>query len=251
MREIFKEETEFKDVILNLKESQRYFNDYYKPEIDKTIQILQQNSPSEMVANNGINHFSICKSLDEFSTRKSYYKILQNKANYENILKSKLLRKIARIVNKEHLLWGIGHPFSYQKENFIIYQGEIKPDEIIAKFNFQNNLIPHIWRDIKVYREKGVIDIETGEGIIGTVILDDQENVLIKKNWEYSLIDKDGKRIFKVLCGSIGLYEIKIDLTMKEINRLNLEGLAFLDSLYHDINRNPTKYNERIINNAL
>jgi hypothetical protein len=241
----------FKPVINKIKESHEYRLDAYKFELEQAVELLDNNSPSQLVMKLGERHFQIGKSIARLNTREEYYNILQNHSHYEFCLKSKPLNQIVKILDKYLKLYHIGNPFSYQEGNFIIYVGEVNPNEFLRILNYPNNLIPHTWRDIKVYREKGIVDIETGEGIIGTEIPDKKNNLLISKDWEYRLIDNTGKYIFEVMCGTVANYWFTTHLTQEEKKGMQINGIKYLDELAEKIRYSPSTYEERRIKNDL
>lgn len=241
----------FKPVISEIKESQEYRLDAYKSELEQAVELLANNSPSQLVVNLGERHFRVGKSIARLNAREEYYNVLQKHSHYEFCLKSKPLNQIANILDKYLKLYHIGNPFSWQAGNFIIYVGEVNPEEFLRILNYPNNLIPHTWRDIKVYREKGIVDIETGEGIIGTEIPDKQNHLLISKDWEYRLIDNTGKYIFEVMCGTAANYWFTTYLTQEEKKGMQMNGIKYLDDLAERIRYSPSKHEDRRIKNDL
>jgi|GEM_PF-1768167 len=237
----------FKPVISKIKESHEYRLDAYKSELEQAVETLANSSPSQLVMKLGERHFQIGKSIARLDTREEYYNILQKHSHYEFSLKSKPLNQIAKILDKYLKLYHIGNPFSWQDGNFIIYVGEVNPNEFLRILNYPNNLIPHTWRDIKVFREKGIVDIETGEGIIGTEIPDKQNHLLISKDWEYRLIDNTGKYIFEVMCGTVANYWFTTYLTQEEKKGIQTKGIKYLDDLAERIRYSPSKHEERRI----
>ncbi|SOE20291.1 hypothetical protein SAMN06298216_0784 [Spirosomataceae bacterium TFI 002] len=237
----------FKSVISEIKESQEYRNEHYRSELEEVVQVLSENYPSQLVGRIGEKHYPISKKIARLNARQTYYDLLQKHSHYEFTLKSKPLNKIAKIIDKYLRLYHIGNPFSYQDGNFLIYIGEVNPNEFLRILDYPSNLVPHTWRDVKTYREKGIIDIETGEGIIGTEIPDRQNNLLISKDWEYRLIDNTGKYIFQVMCGTVANYWFTTHLTIEERNELRKQGIKFLDELGEKIRYSPSKFEDRRI----
>lgn len=67
---------------------------------------------------------------------------------------------------------------------------------------------------------------------------------LIKKN-DYSLYEDDNGELFiEVVCGSIGLYEVKIKLLQDEVIKYNSDH-KYLDGLAYLISQHPDKYKTR------
>lgn len=55
----------------------------------------------------------------------------------------------------------------------------------------------------------------------------------------------DGGLSINVLCGGHIEFEAEIKLTKDEVERFHEWGESFLDDLAYDINRNPSKYQNR------
>lgn len=70
---------------------------------------------------------------------------------------------------------------------------------------------------------------------------------LIKQNWSYTLFETDNRFILKVLCGTIGLYEIMIELNNLEIKLYEEKGKSFIEELALKIQTNPSSYKKRFI----
>jgi len=67
---------------------------------------------------------------------------------------------------------------------------------------------------------------------------------IIKKS-SYSLYrDRYGEFWIEVVCGTIGLYEIKVKLTEQEKSRFNSDP-TFLEDLAYMISKNPDQYKDR------
>ena len=72
---------------------------------------------------------------------------------------------------------------------------------------------------------------------------------LIKKSWDYTLSKDKEKLILNVLCGTIGMFEILIELDKAEIKYYNERGEGFIDELAKKIQSNPESYTKRNITN--
>jgi len=71
-----------------------------------------------------------------------------------------------------------------------------------------------------------------------------------KKNWDYTLCqDNDGAHILSVVCGSIALYELEIQLNEFEIAEYSTKGLVYLEKLVKQIRNNPDSFQNRSIKN--
>lgn len=67
---------------------------------------------------------------------------------------------------------------------------------------------------------------------------------LQEKKWAYTLFDADGKKILSVVCGGAGLYDLKIELSASEVQKMN-EDASFVESLASAIRDNPKAYEDR------
>src|SRR6056297_1986909 len=139
----------------------------------------------------------------------------------------------------------IGSPISMRKGYFVLFESELFPYIILNILEFPNNLIPHNWRDIIAYREKGIIDIQTGEGILGTEI--SNESLLIQKPWFYQLLDKKGVYMLKFLCGTIGQYELPFALNKDERAMIYKKEICSVDELAERLRYSSNKYEDRRI----
>ncbi|MDO5105961.1 hypothetical protein [Capnocytophaga sp.] len=70
---------------------------------------------------------------------------------------------------------------------------------------------------------------------------------IIKKKWDYSFYIEDDKYILSVICGSVALYEVKIQLNFKEIETFNVEGESYIIKLVKEIQYSPSKFTHRNI----
>lgn len=73
-------------------------------------------------------------------------------------------------------------------------------------------------------------------------------NELAKESWNYTLSENEsGNLIFSVLSGSIGLYEIVIQLTTDETARYRKEGKAYLTTLADEMRTHESRFESRKI----
>lgn len=70
---------------------------------------------------------------------------------------------------------------------------------------------------------------------------------IIKKDWDYNFYIEEGKYILSVICGSVALYEVKIQLNLKEIEAFNEEGISYIIKLAKKIQYSPSKFTHRNI----
>lgn len=69
------------------------------------------------------------------------------------------------------------------------------------------------------------------------------------KNHErmYKLLQDSDDLILAVVCGGVGMFEMKVVLTDEEKSKYEELGSPYLDDLAYDIGRNTSKYEERAI----
>lgn len=70
---------------------------------------------------------------------------------------------------------------------------------------------------------------------------------VINKNWDYILYEDNGEYIISVLCGSIGIFEINIQLNSEEKEWFLKRGAEYTDELAKQIQFSPQLYNNRKI----
>ena len=70
---------------------------------------------------------------------------------------------------------------------------------------------------------------------------------IIKKDWNYSFFEKDSGFILSVICGSVGLFEVNIQLNEEELKQYKIEGAAYIENLARAIQYSPSTYAERNI----
>ena len=71
---------------------------------------------------------------------------------------------------------------------------------------------------------------------------------IIKKDWEYTLYqDNEDNLILVVLCGSVALYEVSIQLNEDEKLKFEESRTEFLEELAEDIRTNTSKYEHRFV----
>ncbi len=75
------------------------------------------------------------------------------------------------------------------------------------------------------------------------------KEVLRNDNKMYILFeDSDGSHVLSVMCGGIGMYEVKIRLEEADALRYTNEGEAYIEELAYDVARNSSKYSHRTLN---
>lgn len=69
---------------------------------------------------------------------------------------------------------------------------------------------------------------------------------LIEKTWSYILYQTDDDNlILSVVCGTVGLYDVNIQLNDEEKDKFEKDGTEFIDELALDVSSNPPKYRNR------
>lgn len=69
---------------------------------------------------------------------------------------------------------------------------------------------------------------------------------LIEKTWSYILYQTDDNNlILSVVCGTVGLYDVNIQLNDEEKDKFEKDGTEFIDELALDVSSNPPKYRNR------
>ena len=74
------------------------------------------------------------------------------------------------------------------------------------------------------------------------------EETILDKPWNYTLISESNKYFLSVLCGTVGMFEVKIELTEEEEKSYVKKGAEYIDKLADQIRNNPGEYNKRDIN---
>jgi hypothetical protein len=71
--------------------------------------------------------------------------------------------------------------------------------------------------------------------------------VLLKKDWSYTLKRNGSDLTLSVLCGTVGLYEVSIILNENENELFLKQGENFIDTLANNIRSNPESYKSRAL----
>ncbi|WP_298901292.1 hypothetical protein [uncultured Psychroserpens sp.] len=75
--------------------------------------------------------------------------------------------------------------------------------------------------------------------------------IVFKEEWSYTLERTNSKSyILTVVCGSIGIYDIKISLNPEEIQNLINRGKPYILQLVRSIQESPYKYTHRQIDDV-
>lgn len=219
-------------------------NNANSAELKHAISILQNNRFKEIVHATGSKYFQINKALYNSQARGKFMETIQSQTNYEFTLKSKVLQDVVKLLDDFQKLWYIGNSFSFRPGNFVIYNGFVNPCTILRMLKYPTNLIPHVYRDIKIYKELGIIDLETNEGIVGTNV--PSNNILIDKPWNYRLIDMGFLRL-EVFRDGVASYYWKTNLTNDERQNIYKNGVPYLDELAEKFRYYVNDFKERAI----
>lgn len=68
---------------------------------------------------------------------------------------------------------------------------------------------------------------------------------VIKKQWSYTLYESDESYVLSVICGTVALYTIQVQLNEEEINAFKVNGVDYIDSLVKTIQSEPDKFKDR------
>lgn len=67
------------------------------------------------------------------------------------------------------------------------------------------------------------------------------KNISIKA-WEYSFYEEQGKYFLSVMCGSVGIFELLLQLGDEEVQKYKSNGLSYIEMLVKDIQSLPSNY---------
>ena len=68
---------------------------------------------------------------------------------------------------------------------------------------------------------------------------------IINKPWDYRFFEKNMKYYLFVMCGSVAVFEINIELNQDEIQLYKNLGNVYIDELAKKIQFSPSSYAER------
>ena len=68
---------------------------------------------------------------------------------------------------------------------------------------------------------------------------------IVNKPWDYRFVKKDMNHYLFVMCGSVGVFEITIELNENENLMYQELGLDYIDELARKIQFSPTLFAER------
>lgn len=70
---------------------------------------------------------------------------------------------------------------------------------------------------------------------------------ILKKNWDYTLYSSEDTLIMSVLCGSVALYTLNIELNELEKKKFNRSGESFINDFAKDVRETPSIFMSRHI----
>lgn len=238
---------------INNKSSQKVFQSVID-EIRKTesslsaeqkdlINLLNESTVEDFLADNGKLYFKNNFAIYNSKGKQQFFNILQNNSEYWNIFESEHIRKAVQQVNKKLNLWFIGSSFSGTMGKFAIFEGELDLPKLFVNLDFEDNLTPQIWRDIKSYREKGIRDIKTEEGILGTEVAN--KNEVVTNHWDFNITEENGRYLLEVVCVGVAVVLWKTELTTEEKENMKHYGLKYIKEISETFRYSPNKFAER------
>lgn len=66
--------------------------------------------------------------------------------------------------------------------------------------------------------------------------------IILDKRWNYQFIKDNDKYILSVMCGTVGLFEVDIELNKQQIASYKKNGLDFIEKYVKEIRANPNHY---------
>jgi hypothetical protein len=66
---------------------------------------------------------------------------------------------------------------------------------------------------------------------------------VLRKQWTYILYRAESnKYILSVVCGTVGLFDVDVELSADQVRKFENQGEPFIDELAAKIRYSPTKY---------
>lgn len=72
-------------------------------------------------------------------------------------------------------------------------------------------------------------------------------NALINKSWQYTLYEEGEKLLLSVVCGTVGVFTVNIELSETEKQAYLEKGERYIDELASEITYNPESFMPRNI----
>ena len=66
--------------------------------------------------------------------------------------------------------------------------------------------------------------------------------IILNKRWNYQFIKDNGKYILSVMCGTVGLFEVDVELNKHQITNYKRNGIDFIEKCVKEIRANPNQY---------
>ena len=73
-------------------------------------------------------------------------------------------------------------------------------------------------------------------------------NEVASSNWKYILYRYNDDFVLSVLCGTVGVFDVNIELDKEEKAKYLSEGIDFINNLSYKVSGSPTSYSDRRIN---
>jgi len=70
-------------------------------------------------------------------------------------------------------------------------------------------------------------------------------NTIISKSWQYSLHQEGEKLLLSVVCGTVAIFTVTIELSAQEKNLFLEKGERYIDELAAEITYNPDAFMAR------
>jgi len=66
--------------------------------------------------------------------------------------------------------------------------------------------------------------------------------IILNKRWNYQFIKDNGKYILSVMCGTVGLFEVDVELNKHQIANYKRNGIDFIEKCVKEIRAIPNQY---------
>ena len=73
---------------------------------------------------------------------------------------------------------------------------------------------------------------------------------ILKSNWNYTLLEENNTFLLKVICGSVGIFEVELLLNNEQIQKYKVEGEKYINQLANEI-RSKYQNDITVIEDAL
>ncbi len=72
-------------------------------------------------------------------------------------------------------------------------------------------------------------------------------NTLLSKSWQYTLFEKEANLFLEVVCGTVAVFTVTIQLTEEEKENYTTIGESYIDILASQISYSPNSFESRNI----